>query len=79
VTRALLLAWCPEIREERLTPADLASADEVFLTSSTRDVQGVHSVDGRRPGGDAAPAPGPITMSAASAFAEKAAINPDPS
>jgi len=79
VTRALLLAWCPEIREERLTPADLASAEEVFLTSSTRDVQGVHSVDGRRPGGDAAPAPGPITMSAASVFAEKAAINPDPS
>lgn len=78
VTRALVLAWCPEIREERLTPGDLASADEVFLTSSTRDVQGVRSVDGRRPGGDAAPAPGPITMSIASIFANNAALNPDP-
>lgn len=78
VTRALVLAWCPQVREERLTPADLASADEVFLTSATRDVQGVHAVDGRRPGGAAAPAPGPGTVSIATTFATNAAKDPDP-
>ncbi|HUR72856.1 MAG TPA: aminotransferase class IV [Sporichthya sp.] len=78
VTRALVLAWCPEIQEERLTPADLANADEVFLTSATRDVQGVHAVDGRRPGGPGAAAPGPRTTSIANVFATNAANDPDP-
>ncbi len=78
VTRALVLAWRPEIREEPLTPSDLASADEVFLTSSTRDVQGVDAVDGRRPGGPDAPAPGPVTASIADTFARNAANDPDP-
>jgi branched-chain amino acid aminotransferase len=74
VTRALVLAWCPQVREERLTLADLASADAVFLTSSTRDVQGVHAVDGR-----AYPtAPGPVTVSIAEVFAANAANDPDP-
>ncbi len=74
VTRALVLAWCPQVREERLTPADLASADEVFITSSTRDVQGVHAVDGRPLAG----APGPVTVSVADTFAKNAANDPDP-
>jgi branched-chain amino acid aminotransferase len=74
VTRALVLAWCPEVREERLTPADLEGADEVFLTSSTRDVQGVHAVDGRSPG----KAPGPATVSIADTFAANSDLDPDP-
>ncbi len=78
VTRALLLGWCPEIVEARLTPSDLANADEVFLTSSTRDVHGVHDVGGRRPGGPGAPAPGPGTARLAAAFAAAAAREDDP-
>ena len=33
--------------ERDVTMAELAAAEEVFLTSSTRDVHGVHAVDGR--------------------------------
>jgi branched-chain amino acid aminotransferase len=72
VTRALVLAWCPEVREERLTPDDLRTADEVFLTSSTRDVQGVHAVDDRRLDAHSR------TASIASVFAANAALDPDP-
>ncbi|WP_419917519.1 aminotransferase class IV [Candidatus Poriferisocius sp.] len=52
----------------------LASAGEAFLTSTTRDVQGIHAVDGH----PMAPAPGPITIAAAQAFAELKAGNLDP-
>ncbi|MBA3741901.1 aminotransferase class IV [Sporichthya sp.] len=72
ITRALVLAWCPQVREERLTPADLAGADEVFLTSATRDVQGVHAVDGRSLGN------GPVTVSIADTFVRNARLDPDP-
>lgn len=78
VTRALVLAWCPDVREDVLTLRDLAEADEVFLTSSTRDVHGVHSVDGRPAGGTAAPVPGPVTTRIAAAFAAAAALDDDP-
>ena len=74
VTRALVLAWCPEVREERLTPADLESAQEIFLTSATRDVQGVHEIDGRRLG----KAPGPVTVSIVNTFAANSDLDPDP-
>ncbi|GAA0625613.1 aminodeoxychorismate lyase [Sporichthya brevicatena] len=74
VTRALVLAWCPEVREERLTPADLDTADEVFVTSSTRDVQGVAAVNGRQ----LPTAPGPVTTAIAEVFARNAANDPDP-
>ena len=51
----------------------LASADEVFLTSSTRDVQAVRAVDGVT-----LPAPGPVTAEAAAVFAERSAKDLDP-
>jgi branched-chain amino acid aminotransferase len=51
----------------------LASADEAFLTSSTRDVQAIGSVDGV-----ALLAPGPMTIAAAEAFAALAARDLDP-
>lgn len=41
----------------------LAAADEVFLTSSTRDVHPVHAVDGRT-----LPAPGPVTAEVQAAW-----------
>ena len=74
ITRALVLAWCPDVREETLTPDDLANAEEIFLTSSTRDVQGVRSVDGRLLDS----APGPVTVSIATTFATNSERDSDP-
>lgn len=51
----------------------LSRADEVFLTSSTRDVQGLHRVDDRT-----FEAPGPVTRSVAAAFADLVARDLDP-
>ena len=74
VTRALVLEWA-DVVEEDLPIAVLTEADEVFLTSSTRDVQAVHAVGDRTvPGG----APGPVTGRVAAVFAERAAADVDP-
>jgi branched-chain amino acid aminotransferase len=73
VTRALLLEWT-SAEEAELPLSVLAEADEVFLSSSTRDVQPVRSVDGRALPG----VPGPITTAAAEAFARHAAADTDP-
>ncbi|MGQ0842697.1 MAG: aminotransferase class IV [Sporichthyaceae bacterium] len=78
VTRALVLAWCPEAVERALTPEDLSRAQEVFLTSTTRDVQAVAAIDGVRPGGADAAVPGPVTARIATTFAALAAEDPDP-
>ena len=71
VTRALVLEWF-DVQEADLSPADLAEADEVFLTSSTRDVHPVTRLDGR--------ALGPIQVGSqlASEFAKRAAQDLDP-
>lgn len=50
ITRELVLQWFGA-RAETLMLADLSRADEVFITSSTRDVQPVSRVDGRATGG----------------------------
>ena len=68
VTRALVVECCATegIRcEEVAVPmAALRDADEAFLTSSTREVQGIRSVDGA-----ALPAaPGPVTRRLGAAF-----------
>jgi branched-chain amino acid aminotransferase len=74
VTRALLLEWLGDVDERPLPLTSLARADEAFLASSTRDVQPVRLVDGLP-----LPAcPGRLTQRAATAFAERAAANPDP-
>ena len=73
VTRALVLEWTGAT-ERDLPMAALAEADEIFLTSSTRDVQAVGVLDGRALDG----APGPITMATAATFAERAAAGVDP-
>jgi branched-chain amino acid aminotransferase len=64
--------------ERTITLDDLARAEEVFLTSSTRDVHGVATVDGARPGGPSAVAPGPLTARIAAAFQAAASANSDP-
>ncbi len=77
ITRDLAIEWCTgagiEVREEPLPLEVLTTCDEVFLTSSTRDVYAVGSVDGR-----ALPVPGPVTAAAAAVFAARAAEGMDP-
>ncbi|MFM8304601.1 MAG: aminotransferase class IV [Actinomycetota bacterium] len=68
ITRALVLECCAHIGvpcEQIAVPMPaLRDADEAFLTSSTREVQGIHAVDGiALPG-----APGPVTAQLAEAF-----------
>jgi branched-chain amino acid aminotransferase len=72
VTRSLVLELTGA-EEAELEMSVLATADEVFLTSSTRDVQPVAQVDGRR-----LPAPGPVTEKAMAAFADLTASTSDP-
>ena len=52
----------------------LAAADEAFLTSTTRDVHPIDTVDGH----PLPAAPGPLTQAAAQAFAELKATQIDP-
>lgn len=72
VTREVVLEVTDAV-EEDIPMAAFASADEVFVTSTGRDVQAVHRVDDR-----ALEAPGPITKAAAGALAELAATTTDP-
>lgn len=61
-----LVAECVEVTEtDELTLDDLRGAEEAFLTSSTRDVQAIATVDGVALGA----APGPLTDAAATALA----------
>jgi len=72
VTRELVCELA-DVAQDDLPMAVLDEADEVFLTSSTRDVQGQHRVDGHR-----LDAPGPITREVARAFADLVATDIDP-
>ncbi|WP_055482268.1 aminotransferase class IV [Sphaerimonospora mesophila] len=73
VTRALTLEWCGG--EEADVPISaLREAQEAFLTSTTRDIQPIRMVDDT-----ALPqAPGPVTLAAMKAFAERSAADLDP-
>jgi branched-chain amino acid aminotransferase len=73
ITRALVVEWAGA-EEAELPLSVLAEADEVFLTSSLRDIQAVHRVDDRTLPG----APGPVTAKAMRVFAERAAAHPNP-
>ncbi|MEZ5157290.1 MAG: aminotransferase class IV [Candidatus Nanopelagicales bacterium] len=72
ITRDLVLQWC-DVVERSLPLSVLDTADEVFLTSSTRDVHPVDRIDER-----VLPAPGPVTRSVAEAFRLRSAADPDP-
>jgi len=73
ITREIVIELCPDVgvpvREERLPPEDLRSADEAFLTSSVRDVLPITTVDGRPVGSGRA---GPISTKLLEAFREYA-------
>lgn len=73
ITRALVLEWVGA-KETELPMACLDRPEEVFLTSSTRDVQAVRRIDGR----DLPGAPGPVTARAMRTFQERAAADPEP-
>jgi branched-chain amino acid aminotransferase len=73
VTRDLLIEL-GVVEEQDVPLSALAEADEAFLTSSTRDVQAIATVDGT-----ALPAaPGPLTRAAADAFRELQDGDADP-
>lgn len=71
ITRDLILEWC-EVKEADLTLAEAMSADEVFLTSSLRDVQAVHAWDAVEL------AVGPVTKQVSEIFAERSAADLEP-
>jgi branched-chain amino acid aminotransferase len=72
VTRDLVLSVTDAV-EEDIPMAAFRDADEIFLTSTGRDVQPVHDVDGRR-----YPVDGPLTAAAAEGFQALAASSDDP-
>lgn len=73
ITRALAVEWTGATETD--LPLDvLESAQEIFLTSTLRDIQAVHRVDGR----ELTPAPGPVTTKAMRIFDEHAAADSDP-
>ncbi|MEU1377628.1 aminodeoxychorismate lyase [Streptomyces triculaminicus] len=73
ITRALVMEWTGA-HESDLPLEALDRAEEIFLTSSLRDVQAVHALDGRQLPG----APGPVTAKAMRVFDERAAADIDP-
>jgi branched-chain amino acid aminotransferase len=78
ITRALVLRLCSELGIEGVE-ADrpqhvLMSADELFLTSSTRGIQPLVVVEGRPVGTGR---PGPVTLRLIDAFRETVASMPD--
>ena len=78
VTRALLLELAERLgivaEEATLPMTAIATADEAFLTSSTREVQAISAVDGH----PLPAAPGPVTTLLADAFRRMVADDLDP-
>ena len=76
ITREVTIEWCREdgleVREETLPLDVLREADEVFITSSTKDVLAIHGVDDRML------EPGPVTARAAAVFARLCGERLDP-
>ena len=76
ITRELLLAWAADeglpVAERDLPLAVLDDAAQVLLTSSTRDVQALAHVDGRRL------ASGELSRAAVELFARRSGQDPDP-
>ncbi|WP_330295467.1 aminotransferase class IV [Streptomyces sp. NBC_00503] len=73
ITRALVAEWSGA-KETDLPFEALEQAEEVFLTSSLRDVQAVLRIDGRELG----TAPGPVTAEAMRIFDARSAEDADP-
>ncbi len=78
VTRALVLELAASVSvaaaETAIPLGELATAEEAFLSSTTREVQPIAHVDGAR----LPLAPGPVTARLAAAFKDLVARDPDP-
>lgn len=72
VTRNLVVEWC-DVTERDVSMREFARADEVFLTSTTRDVQSVHTV-----GDKVMPLATPVTERVAAVWRERESQNVDP-
>lgn len=72
VTRALILEWY-DVREVDAPVEELRDAEEIFLASTTRDVQGVHRWDDVD-----LEAPGPVTREVARVWALRESETSDP-
>jgi len=72
VTRALVVEWAGLVEVDEPIEV-LDTADEVFLLSTTRDVQAVHAYGDR-----VLPAPGPVTLELVELWAQRAAEDLDP-
>ena len=68
ITRSKVLSLFPEIRVEDVETEQLYEFDEVFMTSTTRDVTPVVAVEGRQIGQGE---PGPVTRKVQAAFRAK--------
>ena len=77
ITRALVLEWCGDVVPVREVDEPLetvlATMDEAFLVSTTRDVQGISRWDDRE-----LPAPGPLTRQCAEVWAAREPASMDP-
>jgi branched-chain amino acid aminotransferase len=73
VTRELVMELA-DVVERDIDPAGFATADEAFLTSSTRDVSPISAVDGV----ELPAAPGPVTAGLMAAFADLVSRTTDP-
>jgi branched-chain amino acid aminotransferase len=72
ITREVILEWC-DVEERDFTLAEAMAADEVFITSSLRDVQAVHRWDETDLGTSH-----PMTDRIATTFAEQSSAVLDP-
>lgn len=77
ITRELVIQWCREegltVRVEPLPMSILDQSQEVFITSSVKDVMGVHAIDDRLMS-----APGPVTAGATEIFARLSRLRVNP-
>lgn len=73
VTRELLLEWFGDLKEDDVPLDRLGEVEEAFLTSTSRDVHPIASLDGRD-----LPALGPATAEAMAVFAERVREDVDP-
>lgn len=77
ITRELAIEWCRQdgldVREQAMPLEVLDEADEVFITSSTKDILPIHAVGER-----SLEAPGPVTARAVEVFARLGADRLDP-
>ena len=68
ITRALILEWYGATEVDAPIEAVAEQASEIFLASTTRDVQAVHRWDDRE-----LPAPGPVTTEVRKVWHEREA------